>query len=87
MKLEEIVEKLDESLLDNHRFDVSLFAKLTQIQRAAGILHDDRPICPFLRPHFFARSKYNEIKSAVEELHLAFESLTDAALANDEIMS
>lgn len=87
MKLEEIVEKLDESLLNNHRFDVALFAKLTQIQREAGILHDDRPICPFLRPHFFARSKYNEIKLGVEEMHLAFETLTKAALANDEIMS
>lgn len=87
MKLEEIVEKLDESLINNHRFDATLFAKLTQIQKEAGILHDDRPICPFLRPHFFARSKYDEIKSAVEELHLAFESLTEAALASDELMS
>ncbi|NJM53132.1 MAG: glutathionylspermidine synthase family protein [Blastocatellia bacterium] len=87
MKLEEIVEKLDESLLNNHRFDTPLFAKLTQIQREAGILHDDRPICPFLRPHFLARSKYDQIKSAVEELHLVFERLTEAALANNEIMS
>lgn len=87
MKLSEKIEKLDESLIENHQFDTKLFAKLTKIQKEAGILHDDRPICPFLRPHFFARSKYNEIKSAVEELHLAFERMTEAALANDEILA
>lgn len=87
MKLAEKVEKLDTTLIENHKYDTELFAKLTKIQKEAGILHDDRPICPFLRPHFFARSKYNEIKSAVEELHLAFERMTEAALADDEILA
>lgn len=86
-KLAKTVAELDEKLLENHRFDAALFAELADIQRAHGILHDARPICPFLRPHFIARSTYDEISRATEILHHAFMRLTEAALESDEILA
>lgn len=86
-RLEKLVEKLDEKLLAKYRFDTPLFDELSRIQKQTGILHDERPICPFLRPHFFPRSRYEAIKYAAENLHLAFERMTEAALENREIMA
>lgn len=87
MSLETLVGNLDALLIKNHSFDTKLFSRLTGVQKELGILHDDRPICPFLRPHFFARSKYERIKNAVEVLHQAFLRMTEAALENAEIMA
>jgi hypothetical protein len=86
-RLEKLVERLDEKLLEKYRFDTRLFDVLSEIQKQTGILHDERPICPFLRPHFFPRSRYEAIKRAAENLHLAFERMTEAALRNAEIMA
>lgn len=86
-RLDRLVEKLDEKLLEKYRFDTQMFAVLTEIQKQSGILHDDRPICPFLRPHFFARSRYEKIKHAAEQINLACERLTEIALENAEILS
>lgn len=86
-KLTAAVNDLDEKLLENHRFDTRLFVELTEIQRENGILHGDRPICPFLRPHFISRRFYNRIENAVETLHPAFIRLTEAALENAEILA
>lgn len=83
--LDDKISQLDDLLIKNHGFDNQLFERLTNIQKELGILHDDRPICPFLRPHFLSKTKYSEIKSAVEELHLACETLTEAAL-NDPLI-
>lgn len=85
--LEAKITALDDLLLKNHQFDNQLFESLSDIQKQLGILHDDRPICPFLRPHFLNKTKYLEIKSAVEELHLACESLTEAALKDSTILA
>lgn len=86
-KFEKTIQALDEKLIEKHRFDTELFAELSEIQRQNGILHGDRPICPFLRPHFVSRTLYNRIRNAVETLHPAFVRLTEAALENDEIMA
>lgn len=86
-RLENTVRELDEKLLLKYRFDAKLFDELSEIQKQTGILHDDRPICPFLRPHFLPRSQYNSVKYAAEMLHAAFERLTEAALENAEIMA
>ena len=86
-KFDELIQKLDASLIQNHKFDTELFAALTKVQKDLGILHDDRPICPFLRPHFFPRSNYEKIKKAGEILHQAFERMTEAALQNPEILA
>jgi hypothetical protein len=85
--LEKLVQNLDEKLLEKYRFDTGLFRRLSEIQRQSGIMHDDRPICPFLRPHFFARSHYEAVARAAENLHLAFERMTEAALENPQIMA
>jgi hypothetical protein len=85
--LEKLVEKLDAGLLEKYRSDTALFRRLSEIQKQTGILHDDRPICPFLRPHFFPRSRYDAVRHAAENLHRAFERMTEAALENAAIMA
>jgi hypothetical protein len=86
-RLEKLVQDLDEKLLEKYAGDQRFFARLAEIQRASGILHDNRPICPFLRPHFFPRSRYRAVRRAAETLHRAFERLTEAALENAELMA
>lgn len=85
-KLEKKIEHLEEKILENHQNDTELFQKLNEAQRELGILEAGRPFCPFLRPHFFTREKYNQIRHAAEVLAEAFEQLTYAAFENEEIM-
>ncbi len=85
-KLARKIASLEEKLITNHRSDTELFEALNQAQRELGILSGERPFCPFLRPHFFTREKYVEIKRAAEVLAQAFETMTFAALENEEIM-
>ncbi|HNU08325.1 MAG TPA: hypothetical protein PKO33_11215 [Pyrinomonadaceae bacterium] len=85
--LDTLVRELDESLIERYQNDSPLFERLDQVQHETGILHDDRPICPFLRPHFFPRSRYENVKAAAETLHGAFERLTEAALVDPELLS
>ncbi len=82
-----LIAELDQQLLKEHRFDTSLFEKLTAIQRESGILHGDRSICPFLRPYFLAESRYNAIRQAAALLFSAFGSVTAAALKDDNILA
>ncbi len=81
-----MISDLDRELLDQHRFDKDLFEELTALQHSGGILHGDRPICPFLRPYFLSGKRYGEIRQAARQLFDAFRSITHAALANDEIL-
>ena len=81
------VKALDGELLRVHRHDTELFDELTACQQASGILHGDRPICPFLRPYFLNESRYAAICNAAASLYGAFGSITSAALEYDEIMS
>ncbi len=82
-----VVGELDQKLLDRHRHDTSLFEELDQKQRELGLMHDDRPFSPFLRPYFLERSRYDRIRAAAAELNRAFESMTAAALEYDEIIT
>ncbi|MBK7707380.1 MAG: hypothetical protein IPJ30_16925 [Acidobacteria bacterium] len=86
-KLDESVRELDARLIEKYRFDTDFFASLGRVQHETGILHDDRPICPFMRPHFFPRSRYESVKSAAETLHQVFERMTEAAIADPVLMS
>lgn len=86
-ELNELVNELDTELLANHRHDGSLFEALTDLQRRSSILHDDRPICPFLRPFFLSRSRYDAVRNAARHLSTAFERLTAVALKNPVIMA
>lgn len=84
-KLEAIIRKLDEEICRDAFVNSESFLKSLESAQKSGILHDDRPICPFLRPHFIARSQYEKIVRAAEILGEAFERLTDAALETKEI--
>jgi glutathionylspermidine synthase len=86
-KLEKKIHNLEENIIGAHRFDTELFKKLDKAQRELGILDDGRPFCPFLRPHFFTRRKYEQITRAAEVLAGAFERLTLAALENRELLA
>lgn len=86
-KLEEKIRRLEEKILSAHRFNQELFAKLNRAQYELGILDSGRPFCPFLRPHFFTRKKYQKIARAAEILAGAFELMTQAALENQEIIN
>lgn len=85
--MQNLIDELDKELLHQHRFDAGLFEELETIQRSSGILHGERPICPFLRPYFLAESRYSAIRHAAAILYGAFASLTTAALEYPEIMS
>lgn len=85
-KLAKKIAPLEETIIANHRFDTELFDSLNEAQRNLGILSGDRPFCPFVRPHFFTRKKYSELKQAAEVLAHAFERMTFAALENEDIM-
>jgi hypothetical protein len=85
-KLEKKINALEAKIIENHKGDTELFQSLTEASRKFGILESGRPFCPFLRPHFFTRAKYNEIAHAAENLAEAFERMTFAALDNDEIL-
>ncbi len=85
--LENEVAELNGKLCANHRTDADLFAKMTKIQAELGLLYDDRPTCPFLRPHFLSRRQYDEIARAAETIAETFRTLTHAALENDEILA
>ena len=85
-KLAKKISSLEEKIIAAHRFDTELFGAMNDAQRELGILSDDRPFCPFMRPQFFTREKYDQIKQAAEILGQAFETMTFAALENAEIM-
>ena len=86
-KLNEKVAELDRELLRKHRVDTDLFTKLTEMQRASGIMHGSRPISPFLRPYFLEASRYRAISYAARVVSTAFTVLTEEALENPLLMA
>ena len=86
-KFEKKIQNLEKKIFERHRFDTKLFAELIAAQRELGILDSERPFCPFLRPHFFTRQKYEEITRATEVLAGAFEHLTLAALDDEKLLA
>lgn len=85
-KPEKKIERLETQIIENHSTDTELFSRLTKAQRDLGLLEGDRPFCPFLRPQFFTREKYDEIAHAAETMAAAFERVTIAGLENDLIL-
>lgn len=86
-KLREEVRKLDEEICQDTFINSKSFLQNLKAEQKLGILHDDRPICSFLRPHFLARSHYQKIVKAAEILSQAFEKLAKAALENRTILN
>jgi glutathionylspermidine synthase len=80
-----IVRSLDDRILSNPELGPDFFAQLTASQRELGLLHGDRPTCPFLRPHLVTRSQYTEITRAAELIAVAFEKLVQQALTDHNL--
>lgn len=86
-ELNKKVIELNEQLLENHKNDTELFSHLTEVQSELGLLYGERPTCPFLRPHFMSRTRYDAVAKAAENIAKAARNLSDAALENDEIFA
>lgn len=82
----QLIDDLDRKLLGSHRFDTELFDRLTEQQRAGGILHGARTICPFLRPFFLEASRYHEIRNAAWIVSSAIGTVSRAALLDRELL-
>ena len=86
-QLDLLIADLNEKLNSEYKTDTALFEKLIDIQRELGLLYDDRPTCPLLRPHFLSREQYDEIVFAAETIAQASETLTYAALNDEELLN
>jgi len=84
--LEIVTQSLDSRILDEPTIGPELFARLLAAQRELGLMHDDRPTCPFLRPHILTRTQYDEIKAAAEVIAGAFEKLVARALEHKPLL-
>ena len=80
------VTKLDQSILEDTSLGPPVFDQLSSVQQQLGLLHGDRPTCPFLRPHILHRRQYEAIKYAAETIARACEKVANEALENPEIM-
>ena len=79
--------ELDRLIVADTSLSPALFEQLRSAQRDLGLLHGDRPTCPFLRPHILSRSQYETIKHAAETLAGAFEKIAFAALKDDALLT
>ncbi|MBA3513504.1 MAG: hypothetical protein H0T77_03905, partial [Pyrinomonadaceae bacterium] len=85
--LETIIQSLDSRILHDSTIGPELFAGLLAAQRELGLLHGDRPTCPFLRPHILARAQYSAIEAAAETIAGAFEKLVARALEHQPLLN
>jgi hypothetical protein len=67
--------------------NAELFAQLTAKQRTLGLLHDERVVCPFVRPLVVAREQYERVSQAAHVIAGAFERLINAALADAALLA
>src|SRR5512141_853991 len=84
--LDTAIQNLDRLILDDSSLNSDLFERLLEQQHELGLLHGERPTCPFLRPHILGRAKYEEIKSASTVIANAFEKLAAEALRNPTVL-
>jgi hypothetical protein len=80
------VEWLDARIALDPEINARLFERLLDAQRELGLLHDERPTCPYLRPLVLARSQYEEIARAARTLAAAFERMARAVLIDPRLM-
>jgi hypothetical protein len=86
-QLASAVRLLDERIARDASIGPPLFEHLRGLQRELGLLHDERPTCPFLRPLILSRSQYERVARAAETLATAFERLAHAALLDDALLN
>ncbi|MDQ1592999.1 MAG: hypothetical protein QOG71_3626 [Pyrinomonadaceae bacterium] len=78
---------LEARIADDPDVNAELFARLAAEQHTLGLLHGERALCPFLRPLVVTRAQYDAVARAARVLAGAFERLTEAALADDELLA
>ena len=81
-----IIQALDDSIMADASLGPDLFAHLLTQQRKLGLLHGERPTCPFLRP-FLGRSQYEAIAGAAHTIAEAFERLVEQALKDETLLA
>ncbi|HEX8422222.1 MAG TPA: hypothetical protein VF634_02360, partial [Pyrinomonadaceae bacterium] len=81
------VNWLEQRIEADPEINAELSARLTAEQRTLGLLHDERALCPFVRPLVIAREQYERVSRAAQVLAGAFERLTLAALADDSLLA
>jgi hypothetical protein len=81
------IEWLERRIADDPAIDAGLFARLAAAQRTLGLLHDERALCPFLRPLVVSRARYEAVGGAARVLAGAFERLIECALADEELLA
>jgi hypothetical protein len=74
------VDQLDQLIVADPKFDGDWFQHMLAAQHQLGLLHGQRPTCPFLRPQIIRRKDYEAVKAAAEVIALAFEKLVESAL-------
>jgi uncharacterized circularly permuted ATP-grasp superfamily protein len=84
--LETIIQSLDNRIVNDSTIGPELFTRLLAAQRKLGLVHGDRPTCPFLRPHILARTQYAAIGAAAEIIGGAFETLVARALEHQPLL-
>ena len=80
------VKKLDQAILLDSNLGPQVFDRMSFAQKELGLVHGDRPICPFLRPHIMNRVQYEAIKSASETIAHALEKVANEALNDESLM-
>src|SRR4030095_5392681 len=85
MNLSSIIENLDQKILNDPSLDSSQFAQLVELQRELGLLHGQRPTCPFLRPYIIGHEQYSSIAEAATVIAYAFEKMVARALADEDL--
>jgi hypothetical protein len=78
---------LERRIADDPTVNAELGARLAREQGTLGLLHGERAVCPFLRPLVVARAQYDAVARAAQVLAGAFERLTEAALADEELLA
>jgi glutathionylspermidine synthase len=82
-----VTDLLDARILRDTTLTREVFAQMLAAQRRLGLLHGERPTCPFLRPHILSRRHYDEIAHASEVLATAFERAVDVALEDEALLA
>ena len=83
---ESVIQALDDQILSDPTVGPELFRTLVARQRELGLLHRDRPTCPFLRPHIVTRSCYQSIAAAAATVADALETVATVALKDDSLL-
>ncbi|HEX6732704.1 MAG TPA: circularly permuted type 2 ATP-grasp protein [Pyrinomonadaceae bacterium] len=80
------VDQLDQLIVADPKFDTDWFKLMQAAQRELGLVHGQRPTCPFLRPQIITRDQYEAVRVASELIASAFEVLVETALQDPSLL-